>query len=228
MLLAGVLPFGAIFIELYFVMNSIWFNRIYYMFGFLFLCYGLMVVTSAAVTILMVYFLLCKENYHWQWRSFFTAGASAGYVFAYALLYWLRALTFTSWTSGVLYMGYSALAAAVWFVLTGEFLSFLLFFFFFSLSLLVKESSFSLIKRHHRHYRLLRLLDVRPSHLWLAQDRLSFPCWHRRGVVYIHLNDTLAICNVSSLFFDIVVQLIHIRHSRSLLYRQPRRGPLAV
>ena len=147
MLLAGVLPFGAIFIELYFVMNSIWFNRIYYMFGFLFLCYGLMVVTSAAVTILMVYFLLCKENYHWQWRSFFTAGASAGYVFAYALLYWLRALTFTSWTSGVLYMGYSALAAAVWFVLTGEFLHYFLVLFSFSASstvlvhsLLTKES----------------------------------------------------------------------------------------
>ena len=26
-LLGGILPFGAIFIELYFIMNSIWFNR---------------------------------------------------------------------------------------------------------------------------------------------------------------------------------------------------------
>ncbi|KAL1310820.1 hypothetical protein AAFC00_001057 [Neodothiora populina] len=119
MLLVGILPFGAIFVELYFVMNSIWFNRIYYMFGFLFLCYGLMVVTSAAVTILMIYFLLCAENYHWQWRAFFTAGASSGYVFAYAMLYWIRTLSFSSWTSGVLYLGYSALLSALWFVLTG-------------------------------------------------------------------------------------------------------------
>lgn len=43
MLLAGVLPFGAIFVELYFIMNSIWFHKVYYMFGFLFLCYGIMV-----------------------------------------------------------------------------------------------------------------------------------------------------------------------------------------
>lgn len=120
MLIVGVLPFGAIFVELYFIMNSIWFSRIYYMFGFLFLCYSLMLVSSAAVTILMVYFLLCAEDYHWQWRAFVTSGASAIYVFAYALLYWIRTLSFSSWTSGVLYLGYSSLISALWFLLTGE------------------------------------------------------------------------------------------------------------
>ncbi|KAK8206517.1 Transmembrane 9 superfamily member 2 [Zalaria obscura] len=120
MLMVGVLPFGAIFVELYFIMNSIWFSKIYYMFGFLFLCFGLMIITSAAVTVLMIYFLLCAENYHWQWRAFCTSGASAGYVFAYAMLYWIRTLSFGSWTSGVLYLGYSALISALWFVLTGK------------------------------------------------------------------------------------------------------------
>lgn len=41
--LAGVLPFASIFVELYFIMNSIWVHKVYYMFGFLFLCYGIMV-----------------------------------------------------------------------------------------------------------------------------------------------------------------------------------------
>ena len=120
MLIVGVLPFGAIFVELYFVMNSIWVNKVYYMFGFLFLCYGLMIITCAAVTVLMIYFLLCAENYHWQWRAFCTAGASAAYVFAYALLYWAKVLTFGSWTSGVLYLGYSALISVLFFVLSGR------------------------------------------------------------------------------------------------------------
>lgn len=119
MALAGVLPFGAIFVELYFIMNSIWFSKVYYMFGFLFICYGLMIMTCAAVTVLMIYFLLCAENYHWQWRSFCTAGASAAYVFASALLYWMKDLSFGSWTSGVLYLGYSALLSVLFFVLTG-------------------------------------------------------------------------------------------------------------
>lgn len=120
MALAGVLPFGAIFVELYFIMNSIWFSKVYYMFGFLFLCFGLMIITSAAVTVLMIYFLLCAENYHWQWRSFFTAGASAAYVFASCLLYWVKDVSWTSWTSGVVYLGYSALLSCLVFVLTGK------------------------------------------------------------------------------------------------------------
>ncbi|KAF2005815.1 endosomal integral membrane protein [Amniculicola lignicola CBS 123094] len=119
MALAGVLPFGAIFVELYFIMNSIWFSKVYYMFGFLFICFGLMIMTCAAVTVLMIYFLLCAENYHWQWRSFFTAGASAAYVFASALLYWAKDVSFSSWTSGVLYLGYSALLSLLFFILTG-------------------------------------------------------------------------------------------------------------
>jgi transmembrane 9 superfamily member 2/4 len=120
MLLVGVLPFGAIFVELYFIMNSIWFNKVYYMFGFLFICYGLMIITCAAVTVLMIYFLLCAENYHWQWRSFCTAGASAIYVFVYAMIYWIRTLSFSSWTSGILYLGYSGLISLMVFILTGK------------------------------------------------------------------------------------------------------------
>ncbi|KAI7372368.1 hypothetical protein KC328_g17300 [Hortaea werneckii] len=100
-------------------MNSLWSHRIYYMFGFLFLSYGLLIVTSAAVTILMIYFVLCAENYHWQWRAFASSGASALYVFAYSLLYWARMLKFSSFTGGLLYMGYSLLVSFLWFVMTG-------------------------------------------------------------------------------------------------------------
>ena len=30
------------------------------------------------VCVVMCYFQLCGENYHWQWRSFMVAGASGG------------------------------------------------------------------------------------------------------------------------------------------------------
>jgi transmembrane 9 superfamily protein 2/4 len=122
MLLVGILPFGAIFVELYFIMSSIWFSKVYYMFGFLFLCYGLMIITCAAVTVLMVYFLLCSENYHWHWRAFMTAGASAGYVFANALIYWLMKLQLGGLSGSVLYIGYSALISFLFFILTGKLL----------------------------------------------------------------------------------------------------------
>lgn len=120
MLLVGILPFGAIFVELYFIMNSIWFSKIYYMFGFLFLCYGLMIITCAAVTVLMVYFLLCAENYHWQWRSFLAAGTTSLYIFANAIIYWISKLSIGGLSGSVLYVGYSALISFLFFILTGS------------------------------------------------------------------------------------------------------------
>ena len=119
-LLVGILPFLSIFIELYFILNSLWSNRIYYMFGFLFLSFGLLIVTSAAVTIIMIYFVLCAENYHWQWRAFASSGASAIYVFAYSLIYWARMLSFSSFTGGLLYLGYSIMISGLWFVMSGK------------------------------------------------------------------------------------------------------------
>ena len=120
MLVAGIFPFWAIFVELYFIMPSIWFGKVYYMFGFLFVCFGLMVITCAAVTVLVIYFLLCSENYHWQWRAFFTAGASALYIFLNALLYWLSHVRLTGLVGNVLYLGYIALISFLLLILTGK------------------------------------------------------------------------------------------------------------
>lgn len=120
MLIVGLLPFGAIFVELYFIMSSIWFSRIYYMFGFLFLCYGLMIVVCAAVTILMVYFLLCSEEYNWQWRSFLAAGMSGGYIFLNCLLYLVTKVQLGGLAGTVLYIGYSAIISFLFFILAGS------------------------------------------------------------------------------------------------------------
>ncbi|KAH7369234.1 endomembrane protein 70 [Plectosphaerella cucumerina] len=120
MLIVGLLPFGAIFVELYFIMSSVWFSRIYYMFGFLFLSYGLMIVTCATVTILLVYFLLCAENYNWQWRSFLAAGTCGIYIFANCLLYLFTKLQLANLSAAVLYVGYSALISFLFFILTGS------------------------------------------------------------------------------------------------------------
>jgi transmembrane 9 superfamily member 2/4 len=120
LLLTGILPFCAIFVELYFIMTSLWTNKIYYMFGFLFICYGLMIITSACTTILLVYFLLCAEDYRWQWRAFFGAGMTGGYVFVNALGFWATRISFGGLTGAVLYVGYSALVGFLVFVLTGN------------------------------------------------------------------------------------------------------------
>lgn len=120
MLLVGALPFGAIFVELFFIINSLWSDKVYYMFGWLFICYGLMIITCAAVTVMFIYYLLCAENYQWQWRAFCSAGASAGFVLANFLLYWIIKIRFSGLTSVVLFIGYSSLISFLFFVLTGK------------------------------------------------------------------------------------------------------------
>lgn len=119
-LLTGILPFTAIFVELYPILTSLWTGRIYYMFGFLFVCYGVMILTSACTTILLVYFLLCAEDYRWQWRAFLGSGMTGGYVFVIALWFWLTRISFGGLTGAILYVGYSALIGFLVFILTGS------------------------------------------------------------------------------------------------------------
>lgn len=43
----GVLPFGAMFIELFFIFSAIWENQYYYLFGFLFLVFIIIIGKNA-------------------------------------------------------------------------------------------------------------------------------------------------------------------------------------
>ena len=106
MLLGGILPFGAAFVELYFVLSSLFGNRAYYAFGFLFLTFAVVVLTTATVSVLFTYFILCAEEYRWHWRSFMVGGGSAVWLFAYGVWYWASRLSLDSITSVVLYFGY--------------------------------------------------------------------------------------------------------------------------
>lgn len=119
MLISGLFPFGSIAVELYFIFSSLWFNRIFYMFGFLFFCFVLMVLTTALISVLTIYYTLCSENYKWQWKSFFVGGGCAIYVFLHSL-YFLSDEKFTDFISFVLYCGYSAIISLLVFVVCGS------------------------------------------------------------------------------------------------------------
>ncbi|KAL0316486.1 UNVERIFIED_CONTAM: Transmembrane 9 superfamily member 9 [Sesamum radiatum] len=105
-LIGGILPFGAVFIELFFILTSIWLHQFYYIFGFLFLVFIILLVTCAEITIVLCYFQLCSEDYLWWWRSYLTSGSSALYLFLYAAFYFFTKLNITKPVSGILYFGY--------------------------------------------------------------------------------------------------------------------------
>jgi transmembrane 9 superfamily protein 2/4 len=107
---AGTLPFGTLFIELFFIMSSIWMGRVYYVFGFLFVVLVLLVIVCAEVSVVLTYMHLCIEDYCWWWKAFFASGSVALYVFLYSINYLVFDLHgLNGPVSAVLYTGYSIL-----------------------------------------------------------------------------------------------------------------------
>lgn len=116
-LIGGLFPFALIFLELMFIYKLLWFNRIYYMFGFLFFCFILMITLTGLITMLMIYYTLCFEDYNWQWKSLIIGGSSAVYMLLHALGFmWTKNL---SGLSFVLTLGYAVVLLALAFLCCG-------------------------------------------------------------------------------------------------------------
>ena len=84
-MLSGLLPFGVMYIDLYFIFTAMFENFYYYAFGFLL---GMAIVTAIVcveMSIVSTYMLLCIEDYRWWWRSFYAGGSVALYFFLYGL-----------------------------------------------------------------------------------------------------------------------------------------------
>ena len=114
----GILPFGSCFVELYYILASVWQEYYYYVFGFLLLVFFILIVTCAEITVLFTYFQLCSENYHWWWRAFNNAGSTAIWVFLYSVVYFqqLEANTLVTY---FLYFGYMGLVCLGMFCMMG-------------------------------------------------------------------------------------------------------------
>jgi len=115
----GVLPFGAVCIELFFIMSALWLHQIYYVFGFLMAVLFILVVTCAEITIVMVYAQLCAEDYHWWWRSFYISGSSALYLYLYSIWYFFTKLSIAGFASYLVYFGNMLIISISFFLLTG-------------------------------------------------------------------------------------------------------------
>lgn len=127
---AGTLPFGTLFIELFFILTSIWLGRFYYVFGFLLIVLLLLVIVCAEVSVVLTYMHLCVEDWQWWWKAFFASGSVALYVFLYSINYLVFDLKSLSGpVSAILYLGYSLIMAFAIMLATGT-IGFLTSFYF--------------------------------------------------------------------------------------------------
>ena len=117
--LGGILPFGAVCIELFFIMSAMWLHQIYLVFGFLFVVLLILIITCAEITIVMCYFQLCNEDWKWWWRSFLSAGSSGVYLLLYSVWYYASKLKIEGFVPTVLYFSYMSMVSFTFFLLTG-------------------------------------------------------------------------------------------------------------
>ena len=102
----GLLPFGSIFIEMYFMFTAFWSYKFYYVYGFMLLVYLILVMVTVCTTIVAVYFILNAENPHWLWMAMTSAGSTAAYVFLYSIFYFFFKTQMTGFLQVCFYFGY--------------------------------------------------------------------------------------------------------------------------
>lgn len=112
MLIGGLLPFGSIFIEMYFVFTSFWAYKIYYVYGFMLLVLIILCVVTACVAIVGAYFLLNSEDHRWHWTCFLAGGSISVYVYLYAIYYYFNRTKMYGLFQTVYYFGYTAIVCS--------------------------------------------------------------------------------------------------------------------
>ena len=118
-LLAGLLPFGSIFIETYFVFTSFWNYKFYYVYGFMLAVFVILCIVVACMCVVTTYLLLNSEDHRWQWHAFYCGASPAVYVFLYAAYYFLFRTEMTGLLQTLFYFGYTAAGCTALGMLTG-------------------------------------------------------------------------------------------------------------
>ncbi len=63
MVMAGFLPFSAIYIELYYIFASIWGHKVYTIYSILFIVFIILIIVTAFITVALTYFQLAVEDH---------------------------------------------------------------------------------------------------------------------------------------------------------------------
>jgi transmembrane 9 superfamily protein 2/4 len=108
-LLGGILPFGSVCIELFFIMSALWLHQIYYVMGFLLVVLLILAATCAEVAVVMCYLQLCSEDHRWWWKSFWNCASAGLYLFVYSLWFLSSRLDLVGVLPVVVYLTYMSM-----------------------------------------------------------------------------------------------------------------------
>jgi len=118
-MMAGFLPFSAIYIELFYVFASVWGHSHYTLYGILMLVAVILVIVTACITVALTYFQLSMEDYHWWWRSFISGGATGFFIFLYSCFYYFYRSRMSGFLQATFFFGYMSAASYFFFIMLG-------------------------------------------------------------------------------------------------------------
>jgi len=116
---AGMVPFAAAYVELFFIMTSLWMDQFYYVFGFTLVVFLILLISCSEVTVLLCYYQLCAENHRWWWFSLITGGSTGLYLFFYCIIWYQQLEPSKMIVTHMLYFGYMFVISAAIFLVTG-------------------------------------------------------------------------------------------------------------
>jgi len=120
MLVAGFLPFSAVYIELHYIFTSMWGHQIYTLFGILFFAFVLLVIVTSAITVSLLYFQLTREDHRWWWMSFVNGGMIGLFIYAYSFYFYFHRSGLTGFLQTSFYFGYMAVISFAFFLMLGS------------------------------------------------------------------------------------------------------------
>ncbi|CAL9117909.1 unnamed protein product [Musa textilis] len=119
MVMAGFLPFSAIYIELFYIFGSLWGHRIYTIYSILFIVFIILLIVTAIINIALTYFQLASEDHEWWWRSFLCGGSTGLYVYAYCLNYFYALSDMSGFMQTSFFFSYMACICYGFFLMLG-------------------------------------------------------------------------------------------------------------
>jgi len=106
--LTGFPPFFAVFVELFYIMDSLWKQNFYALSKYLLISNIILIITSSQIGILFTYLNLCKGDYRWWWKSFLVSASPGIYIIIFSVFYLFK-LKFLQLSSIIIYLNFMVL-----------------------------------------------------------------------------------------------------------------------
>ena len=118
-IITGLISFATIFVELNYVMASLWRQQIYFVATFLWISFYLFIIITGELSIVVVFCNLCYGDYNWWWRSFIIGASPVVYFLAYTVYYFFY-LKIRRISAMVVYFGMMSLISAMVMFISGS------------------------------------------------------------------------------------------------------------